>query len=382
MKIFFVANTAWSIFNFRYGLLKALLARGFNVVVLAPYDKHSAALRSMGCDVIDLPISAKGVNPLCDLALIWNMFLLYKKHNPQIVFHYTIKPNIFGSLAAFLANIPSVAVTTGLGYTFINDNWVAKVARWLYRLAFRYPLEVWFLNEDDRQVFVEHELVPHSKTFLLDSEGINTSCFEPREKLVVSSKVKFLLIARMLWDKGVGEFVDAARKVRIQYPDAVFQLLGACDVENPSAITRAQLAEWEYEGVVEYLGVAEDVRQMISEADCVVLPSYREGVPRTLMEAASMGKPLIASDVPGCREVIKNTVTGWLCPVRNSLKLSDCFIDFLKMTMSEREAMGLAGRAYMIERFDEKKVISQYMDTLARYGVIGSAQVSNGERES
>ncbi|WP_411684831.1 glycosyltransferase family 4 protein [Aeromonas caviae] len=366
--IVIVANTAWSVFNFRHGLLSRLIDDGYQLTIIAPHDEFSDKLRQMGCAVVDLPMEAKGTNPLQDLKLIYTLYRIYQQIAPAFIIHYTIKPNIYGSLAAKLAGIASLAITTGLGYTFVNDNVVAKVAHVLYKLAFRFPKEVWFLNEDDRQVFLQHRLVSQEKAVLLHGEGVDLTHFSPQAQSAADGKVRFLLIARMLWDKGVGEYVEAARIVRQQHPNAVFQLLGACGVANPSVIDREQISKWEVEGLVEYLGTAPDVRPIIANADCVVLPSfYREGVPRTLMEAAAMAKPLITTDNVGCRDVVLPGQTGYLCPVKDATALAACCEQIIAMSPEARAEMGAAGRRFMADTFDEKLVIEQYLNTLNKY---------------
>jgi len=368
-KIAFIANTAWSMFNFRYGLLKHLLNNGYQLTVIVPPDDFSDKLRDMGCTVIDLDISGKGTNPIEDITLISTLYRHYRTVQPDFIIHYTIKPNIYGSIAAKLASIPSLAITTGLGYTFIKDNLVAKIARQLYKIAFRYPKEVWFLNEDDRQTFLKHRLVTGDKAVLLHGEGVDLGHFAPQPKLQSDQKICFLLIARMLWDKGIGEFVSAARIIKKQYPQATFQLLGACGVANPSAIERAQMALWEEEDVITYLGTTTDVRPMIADADCVVLPSfYSEGIPRTLMEAAAMERPIITTDNVGCRDVVIHGKTGLLCQVKDANSLAMACEGFIKMSQHDRNEMGRAGRLLMADKFDEKIVIEQYMKALKKYG--------------
>ncbi|MCU8088312.1 MULTISPECIES: glycosyltransferase family 4 protein [unclassified Shewanella] len=374
-KIVLVVNVAWSMFNFRCGVIKRLIKDGYVVTIIAAQDEYSDKLRDMGCDVIDLAISAKGTNPFKDIALIVNLYRHYRTILPDFIIHYSIKPNIYGSLAAKLAGIPSLAITTGLGYTFVNNNLVAKVARVLYKFAFCFPKEVWFLNEDDRQVFLQYRLVAKDKAALLYGEGVDLNHFAPPLQAVsydaamLNPPVRFLLIARMLWDKGVGEYVEAARMIKAHYPQAIFQLLGACGVANPSVIEHEQIAQWEAQGWVEYLGTTTDVRPFIANADCVVLPSYREGIPRTMIESASMAKPLIVTDVPGCREVVLHGQTGFLCPVKDVKGLSACCEKIIIMPAIERVTMGNAGREFMAKQFDEKLVIEQYMSTLKKYGV-------------
>lgn len=367
-KVALVANTSWSMFNFRNGVLSRLLEEGYQLTIIAPFDEFSEKLREMGCNVIDLQMSAKGTNPLQDVKLIYTLYQLYQKIQPNFIIHYTIKPNIYGSLAAKLAGIPSLAITTGLGYTFVNDNLVAKVAHGLYKLAFRFPEEVWFLNEDDRHVFLHKKLIESNKAILLHGEGVDITHFSPQSISINDGKVRFLLIARMLWDKGIGDYVEAARILRQKYPQAIFQLLGSCGVANPSVIAREQIVEWESEGLVEYLGTTKDVRPIIANADCVVLPSfYREGVPRTLMEAAAMAKPLITTDNVGCRDVVLPGISGFLCPIKDATSLAACFEKFIVMEPARRASMGIAGRELMEKKFDERLVIEKYMYTLRKY---------------
>ncbi|EOX1846902.1 glycosyltransferase family 4 protein [Vibrio cholerae] len=370
MKLIMVANTAWSVFNFRHSLIKELLSSGVELYVIAPEDKFSAKLTEMGCQVLDLPMQAKGVNPIADLGLMLRLLRHYREIKPDFIIHYTIKPNIYGSLAAKLAGIPSLAITTGLGYTFVNQNVVSQVARQLYKFAFCYPQEVWFLNEDDRRAFLEHHLIEPDKAVLLHGEGVNLNHFVPTDKPQPDGNVRFLLIARMLRDKGVCEFVEAARQIRQHYPNAIFQLLGDCGVPNPSVIGREEIAQWEKEGVVEYLGTTDDVRPIIAQADCLVLPSYREGIPRTMIESAAMAKPLIVSDAPGCRDVVLDGQTGYLCEVKNAQSLAQRCEQFLTLSDSEKQAMGNAGRSFMEAKFDEKWVIKQYFATLKKYKVL------------
>ncbi|WP_339332067.1 glycosyltransferase family 4 protein [Aeromonas caviae] len=368
-KLVFVANTAWSMFNFRHGLLSRLIYDGYQLTIIAPRDEFSDKLHKMGCAVVDLPMEAKGTNPLQELRLIYTLYRIYQQITPDFIIHYTIKPNVYGSLAAKMAGIPSLAITTGLGYTFVNDNFIAKIARQLYKMAFRYPKEVWFLNEDDRQAFLAYSLVSENKAKLLHGEGVNVSHFSPISSSSANNPTTFLLIARMLWDKGIGEYIEAARVIKSKYPKTHFQLLGACDVPNPSLISREQISTWESEGTVEYLGTTDDVRTVIANVDCVVLPSYREGIPRTMLEAAAMAKPLIVSDAPGCKDVVMNGKTGFLCKVKNRDSLAAAMELIINQSTQERVDMGGAGRNLVLHKFDERVVIEKYIDMLSRYNL-------------
>ncbi|MFQ2679232.1 glycosyltransferase family 4 protein [Aeromonas caviae] len=360
-KIVLVANTSWSMFNFRYGVLSRFLDEGYKLTIIAPADEFSDKLRAMGCTVINLQMSAKGVNPLQDVKLITTLYQLYKKINPDFIIHYTIKPNIYGSIAAKLAGISSLAITTGLGYTFVNNNIIAKIARKLYKFAFLFPEEVWFLNDDDRHVFIKNKLIQDNRAVLLHGEGVDLEYFQPLPSIIRDGETRFLLIARMLWDKGIGEYVEAARLIKAKHKNVRFQLLGACGVENPSAIQREQISEWERQGVVEYLGTTTDVRPIISTVDCVVLPSYREGIPRTMLEAAAMAKPLIVTDVAGCRDIVLPSETGYMCPAEDAEALAMCCEKIIMLPVHERITMGHAGRKLMLKNFDEKLVIEKYI---------------------
>ena len=366
LTVCLVCNTGFAIYTYRQGVIRMLVAKGVRVIVLAPRDRTFPLLEEMGCECIDLPVASKGTNPLDDLKTLAALYRHYRALKPDVVFHYTIKANIYGSVAAWLARVPSIAVTTGLGYVFIQKSRAAQVAKALYRIAFRFPREVWFLNRDDHSAFVSERLLAHpERAKLLHGEGVDVDYFALTPlPLSSSSQFTFVLIGRLLWDKGVGEYVDAARSLRQRYPHARFQLLGPVGVDNPSAITRADIEAWRQEGVIEYLGEAHDVRPVIAQADCVVLPSYREGVPRTLMEASAMGRPIVATDVPGCREVVADGVTGLLCEARNAQSLAAKLAQMLDMSEDARREMGLRGRAKVTAEFDEALVIERYRQTL------------------
>lgn len=237
------------------------------------------------------------------MKLTYNLYKIYKKISPNIIFNYSIKPIIYGSIAAKLSNIPSIAVNIGLGYTFINTNLITKISHLLYKFSLQFPKQVWFINEDDRNEFVTRNFVKKEKTLVLPSEGINIEYFSP---IIVkeTNKIIFLLIARILWDKGIGEYYEAAKLIKAKYTDVEFQLLGNIDLENPKGISKDILQKWHDEKVINYLGYAKDVRKYISNASCVVLPSYREGKGMTLIEAGSMQKPLIATNVEGCKDIV------------------------------------------------------------------------------
>ncbi|CZY60766.1 glycosyl transferases group 1 family protein [Enterobacter sp. J49] len=369
LHIALVANTLWSVYNFRKGLINSFIKRGYKVTIVGPVDDYAKKLKKLGCSVVDVHIASQGMNPFVDLNLIMKLKKIYSQIDPDFIFHYTIKPNIYGSIAAWLCNKKSIAVTTGLGFVFNKSSFFTKVISQLYSFSFNFPKEVWFLNEDDKAVFISKKIIKEYKSYVLDGEGVDTQYFSPGKLIKQPDDgVTFLLVARMLWDKGVGIYVEAARKLKVQYPNAKFQLLGACDVENPSAISKDVIDSWDKEGVIEYLGVTSDVRQIVSQADCIVLPSYyREGIPRTLMEAASMAKPLVTTDNVGCRNVVIDGVTGYLCQVKNVDSLADAMRNIIQLTPEARNEMGAKGREFMLRRFDEKIIISDYYRAIQKY---------------
>ena len=368
LRIALVCNTAWAIYTYRRGLLRMLIERGAQVSVIAPRDRTFAPLEAMGCRCVELPVASKGTNPRDDLKTLAALYREYRATRPHIVFHYTIKPNIYGTIAAKLAGIPSIAVTTGLGYVFIQHSRTASIAKQLYRFAFRFPREVWFLNKDDRQAFIDQNLLVHpERARLLHGEGVDLDEYAYRPPARANPQTGgffFILIGRLLWDKGVAEYVDAARRIRATYPYVRFQLLGPAGVDNPSAVTLDEVQAWQREGVIDYLGEANDVRAYIDNADCVVLPSYREGVPRTLMEASAMGRPIVATDVPGCREVVEDGVTGFLCEAKSADSLAQQMERMLLVSHAARAEMGVAGRAKVTQEFDENAVVERYKGTI------------------
>ena len=341
-----------------------MVASGYEVIAVAPVDEHSARLAELGCRYMPMPMDNQGTHPGRDLILLWRFLRLMRTERPDVYLGYTVKPNVYGSLAAHMLRIPVINNIAGLGAVFIKDGWLLRVVRWMYRAALMRSAKVFFQNDDDRQLFISGGLVRAEMTALLPGSGIDLNRFTPRPKTVGQgdeSKFRFLLIARMLRDKGVGEYVEAARLIRQRWPLAEFCLLGFVDVQNPTAISHIEMDAWVAEGVVNYLGVSDDVRTQLATADCVVLPSYREGTPRTLLEAAAMACPIITTDAVGCREVVDHGVNGYLCKVRDAADLAAKMDLMLSLSTEQRSEMGQRGRAKMVTMFDEQIVINKYL---------------------
>jgi glycosyltransferase involved in cell wall biosynthesis len=305
-------------------------------------------------------MSRKGLNPIVDLFTLVELVSLYLRDKPSVIFHYTIKPNILGSIGAGLLRIPSVAITTGLGHVFGRDTLLAKFVSLLCKLAFLACSQVWFLNKDDMERFLSLRIVPQGKAVVLDGEGI-----ELREFPLSTSfppVPTFLLVGRMLWEKGVGDFVEAAKLLRSKYQNVRFQLLGPVDCGNPSSIPKSKIDEWQALGVVEYLGAVDDVRPAIIACSALVLPSfYREGVPRVLLEGAALGRPIITTDNVGCREVVLQNQSGLLVPTRNHLALAAAIESLILAPEETILSLGATGRRYVEQRFDVSSVVSRYL---------------------
>lgn len=364
-KIVIALNTTWNLVNFRSGLIRALMDEGFEVVAVAPPDDFVSRLQALGCRYEPMPMDNKGTHPARDALLAWRFLRFLMRERPDVFLGYTVKPNVYGSLAAHALGIPVVNNIAGLGAVFIRNNWLTRFVRLLYKIALSRSRHVFFQNDEDLHLFVEQGLVDAGKVGRLPGSGIDLSTFRYEPMLPLGNRpFRFLLVARLLWDKGVGEYIEAARIVRRRYPEARFQLLGFLDVKNPTAVSSQQMNDWVNGGLVEYLGVADDVKPHLAAADCIVLPSYREGVPRSLLEAASVGRPVVTTDAVGCRDAVDDGVSGLLCRVGDAADLADKLLNMIEMSPEQRIKMGLEGRRKMEREFDEKIVIHRYLKVI------------------
>ena len=361
-------NSAWNVFNFRAGLIAALRRAEWRVVVLAPEDGYGEQVRALGAEFIAVPISPRGMSPIGDLKLLWRFWRLLGRVRPDAFLGYTIKPNVWGSLAAQARGVPVLNNVSGLGETFLAPGPLNRLVRLLYRVAFARSRVVFFQNGDDRALFEGLALVDPTKVRLLPGSGIDTVRFAAAPLPDNDERFTFLLVGRLLVAKGVGEFAEAARAVRRRHPAARFQLL-SLPQEGRGAIDSAAVRAWQAEGLIELLPPTDDVRPALAAADCVVLPSYREGTPRSLLEAAAVGRPLIATDVPGCREVVHEGENGFLVPARDAAALAGAMERMLTLSSADRQVLGRASRALVECRFAEHLVTDAYaaaLDEVAR----------------
>ncbi len=365
MNVAIVINTSWNIYNFRKGLIQSLLLNGYKVTAIAPHDQFSDLLREIGCTFIPLKMDSRGANAVRDLQLIFELYGIYKKCKPDVILHYTIKPNIYGTLAAAMLQLPVINNVSGLGTIFLNKGASSFIARFLYKFSFRFPAKVFFQNPDDQKLFIDLQLVNPKITDLLPGSGIDPEYFKPISKQSQKGETMvFLMISRIIRDKGIVEFLDAAGQLKKSGIKADFRILGVLDPQHSRGIGKSEFEQKVQKNGAIYLGNAHDVRKFIADSDCVVLPSYREGTPRTLLEAASMGKPLIATDVPGCNEVLKAGYNGLKCEARNAGDLAKAMLEMTRLPLEKRNQMGENSRKLILERFDERYVSEKYLSAI------------------
>lgn len=361
------ANSSFAITNYRVGLMKALQNAGYRIVAAVPGDEGVSKLEDNGIEVRTVPIAPHGTSPARELMLLYRYHALLRELRPYALLGFTIKPNIYGALAARKARVPAINNVTGLGLVFTRGGPLRSIVGTLYRLAFRRSARVFFQNRESRDLFLSLGFVREDQACLLPGSGIDLKRFAPRKPSRVPGKAEFtfLLPSRLMWQKGIAEYCEAARWFRSKRPDVRFQLLGPIEPSwNKAGIPREQIEQWEREGV-EYLGSTDDIRPYFAAADCIVLPSYYpEGVPRALIEAAAMGKPIITTDTPGCRDTVDPGRTGFLCEPRSAESLIGAMTQMIDLSPKERSAMARRAREKAEREFDERLVIDAYLAAL------------------
>lgn len=357
VRLLVAANSTWNLQNFRTGLIREFLCQGYDVLTVSP-DPEGIMIGEMPVAHRRCQMGRSSINPVTDLAYAMELLRIMKEELPDVYLGFTIKPNIYGCIAARLLGIPAIPNVSGLGASFLGNSMLTKLVILMYRFAFAAAAKVFFQNPDDLDLFLRERIARPNQCRILPGSGVDlvrfTKCDLPRE-------ARFLMIARLLGDKGVREYVNAARIVRTKIADTKFTLLGELDRQNPSGVEVDELDQWINEGVLEYVGSRSDVRPFIAAASAVVLPSYREGLPRTLLEGAAMGRPLIGTDVPGCREVVRDGVTGFLCEARNASSLATVMERLARTPYETRLQMAANARTMVELEFDERFVFDAYM---------------------
>ena len=362
-RLLLSSNSLWNIENFRSSLVESLAGAGWELVVAAPANEAERERFALPARLAPIKMDRSGMSPVEDFTLLRAYRRLFRVVRPTAYLGWTIKPNLYGALAARAAGVPAILNVSGLGTAFLGGRLLGGFIRLLYKAAFRRAHVVFFQNGDDRALFLQAGLVREEQARLLPGSGISLTHFAVAP-LPCGDVTLFLMVARLLGDKGVREYVEAARMARGVVPNARFALLGPIDDGNRTAIAPAEVDQWVSEGVIDYLGEASDVRSHVAAASVVVLPSYREGLPRTLLEAAAMGRPLIATDVPGCRDVVGHEINGLLCGVRSATSLRDAMVKMAQMTPVERARMGQRSREIVELRFSEELVAEAYVKAL------------------
>lgn len=357
LKAILFANTDWYLYNFRLAYAEFLQQQGWEVVFISPNGEHAQKLQAAGFRHIPFEFSRKGINPIQEKETISGIRALYEAEKPDLVHHFTIKCVIYGSLAAKETGITSIVNSiTGLGYMFLSNKPHVKVIREVVKHLYKKALDdtqVIFENPDDRKLFLEMGLLNEENSNVVLGTGIDTERFVPEPP--TNSIPLTILPARMIWDKGIKEFVEAAQMIHEEGVNARFALIGSNDTGNPTCIPFDQLTQWQKEGNVEWWGWQDDVPTVISMSHIVCLPSYREGLPKILIEAASCGRPIVTTDVPGCREVVKDDCNGYLVPEKNAKALKDALLKLIN-DPEKRLEMGKASRELAIEKFSNEIV--------------------------
>lgn len=362
--VFLTSNTSWYLYNFRASTIQVLLEQGNRVICLSPPDDFSQRLvDELGVEHVALPLDGKSTGAVQELRSLRFIWAVMRRDRPDFVFNFTVKMNIYCGLVCALQKIPFANNISGLGTAFIHDSWLFRRVRQVYGLVNRRARRLFFQNEEDLSVFRDKGLLGGTPYTLLPGSGVNLQRFQA-SLLPEGGPFTFIMIARLLGDKGVREYAEACRQLKAEGLDVRCLLVGPLGVSNRTAISEEEVRQWQAEGIVEYPGATDDVRPLIEQAHVLVLPSYREGMPRTVLEAAAMGRPAIVTDVPGCRHAIEPEVTGWLCDVRSADSLANEMRRVMAMPPGATQKAGNSARQRMEEQFSEELVVQAYLSCL------------------
>ena len=363
-NIVLASNACWQIFNFRKNTIKKLLSLGYKVTVIAPDDHCSESIKLLGCVLIPIHLDSSGKSPYKDIFTFIQLFRIYLQLKPDLVLNFTPKINIYSTLAASFLGIHCINNIAGLGTSFVENSVVSKVVGFLYSISQPRASKVFFQNLEDKIIFNQKGWVKENKSIRIMGSGVDLDHFQvthaPDDKVV-----RFLFIGRILKEKGVPELIDASIILKRKYSNLEILILGWIDSDKKDQLNANDIKAWERKGLINYLGFHENIMDYVSQADCIVLPSYyREGVPRSLLEAAAMGKPLITTDTIGCRETVDDGINGFICKPKDPNDLSKKMELIINMGYKKRVEMGLKGRQKIEKEFDEQFVIDQYLSAI------------------
>lgn len=362
MKVLISINTSWNIYNFRLGLIKSIQNQGHSVYALAPKDEYVDLIEREGVQCYFINLDSQGTNVINDLKLIYSYYLIFKKLKPDIILSYTIKPNIYGNFAAKFLGIPVINNVSGLGTLFIKRNFSTIIGYGLYKLAFFKSNWIFFQNPEDQLIFLNKNLITTKLSSVIPGSGVNLNKFKFNRERNIGKNILF--VGRLIGDKGIYEFIESAKILNVNFPDLIFQIVGELGYENKTAIEEKQLLEWLKLPFVYYLGKVDNMKPIYEASDIMVLPSYREGLSKSLIEACAMSLPVVTTDVPGCRDVVLDRYNGLLCVPRDSYDLADKISIMVRFSESERLIMGKNSRKIASEKFDEQIVIQSYLSKI------------------
>lgn len=364
-KILLSANNCFVLYNFRFSLMKELEKNNYKIVCLAGKDSSSKEIKKNEWRFIDIPIDRRGKNLFNDLRLFFNYLKIYRKEKPMCVLHYTIKPNIYGTIAARILKIPVINNVTGLGDTFSKENLTYKIVKILYKISFKFPRKVFFQNTDDMELFLKNKLIDLKNCDQIPGSGVDLNKFNILKRERRDNKIIFLFLGRISNSKGVRIINEISEKIFKENLNVEFWLLGKIYEDEENHISKDELLTWEQKSNIKYLGTSKDVREQIKEADCIIFPSfYREGVPRSLIESAAMGKPILTTKNVGCKDIVEDGYNGYLAEPKDTESMLRIVEKFLSLSEEEKKIMGLNGRKKAEKEFDEKIVIKKYLNTI------------------
>lgn len=358
-KILILANNDVGLYRFRKELISELMNRNYEVSISLPEGGLLSNLKDLGCKYYETDVDRRGLNPLTDLKLFKRYFQIIKECKPSLIITYTIKPNIYGGLVCRLLKIPYAVNITGLGTTFQKEGILKKLVVFLYTIACKKAKVVFFENEENRQIFLKEKLVREEQTCLLMGAGVNIEEYQYRSYPDSDAPIHFLFIGRVMKEKGVDELFEVAKRIKKEYPEVVFDIVGQFEDDYEGTIS--ELCD---EGIIQYHGFQNDVKPFIAKSHCFVLPSWHEGMANTNLECAAMGRPLITSRIHGCMEAVVEGESGFLCEKQDIDSLYEVMKKFMELSTEERKAMGVAGRELMEDVFDKKKVVGATLKRL------------------
>ena len=365
MKFLFTSNSSWNLYNFRKGLIENLLKNKNEIYILAPKDKYTNFLIKMGCKYIEINISDRKINIFNDIYLFIKYLFYFYRIKPKYLFSYTIKPNIYASFAASFFNIKVVNTLSGLGKVFIKKTILIKIIIFLYKISLKKSYKVFFHNDDDLKLFLDLNIINKNNSKVVNGSGVNLKYFQ-YNKLpnINNNRITFLFVGRLIYEKGISELIEAAKKIFTIYPNVKFNLIGEIKKNDNDYIKKEYIDFLSKKIPLEYIEKKDDIRNYYINCHCVILPSYREGLPKSLIEAGATGRPSLVTNVPGCRHIIENNFNGLLFDAKDSESLFKSIIEFIEIPYEKKVNMAINARKKVVKYFNEKDVISRYLEII------------------